>query len=244
MARLTLNRPEARNALSLPLLESLHARADELAARADLSVLVITGQGRAFCAGMDLKSVLSDDGVGPDAFGRRLLQSLASLTLKLRALPQVTVARVNGAAIGGGCGLACVCDVALTHADAKLGFPEVGLGVCPAVVAPWLIHKVGAGRARRILLLGGLMTGAQALQDSLVDRLAPDEASLDALTDELVASLSQGGPHALRATKELLAAVDGSIAPELLARAAELSASVLATRETREILTAKLSAPK
>ncbi len=144
-ATLSLNRPDARNALSIELLAALHARVGEIAARDDVTILVVTGEGKSFCAGMDLKAVLKS----PE-LPLRLLSSLAEFTIKLRALPQVVVAKVNGAAIGGGCGLACVCDIAITHGDSKMGFPEVDLGVCPAVVAPWLVKKVGAGRARQI----------------------------------------------------------------------------------------------
>ena len=86
----------------------------------------------------------------------------------------MTVAKVNGAAIGGGCGLACVCDLAVTHADARLGFPEVDLGLCPAVVAPWVVKKIGQGPARAMLLRGGVMTGEEAYSRGLVDVLADD----------------------------------------------------------------------
>lgn len=235
VARLTLNRPEARNALSLDLLAGLHARVDELAA-ASATVLVMTGAGKAFCAGMDLRLVL-DDPAAPGV----LLRSLAELTLKLRALPMVTVAKVNGAAIGGGCGLACVCDMAVTHADSKMGYPEVDLGVCPAVVAPWLVRKVGAGRARMILLSGGVMSGQRALELGMVDRLTPDASSLDAAVEECVERLAAGGPHALRATKALLNELDGSADAAIVMRGAELSAKVVALPQTRETLREKFA---
>src|SRR5262249_19360012 len=153
-AVLKLNRPDARNALSQELLAALNTKLDDLLQHTGVTVLTVTGEGKSFCAGMDLKAVLSDD-----ELPGKLLMAIAEVTLKLRALPMVPVAKVNGAAIGGGCGLACVCDIAITHADSKMGFPEVDLGVCPAVVAPWLVKKVGAGRARQVLLSGGLMSG-------------------------------------------------------------------------------------
>ncbi|MDX2117376.1 MAG: enoyl-CoA hydratase/isomerase family protein [Planctomycetota bacterium] len=235
VATLTLCREEARNAMSLDLLDALHAKVDEVAARADISVLVITGAGKAFCAGMDLKAVLEDN-----ALALRLLMSLADLTVKIRTLPMVTVARVNGAAIGGGCGLTCVCDVAITHADAKLGFPEVDMGVCPAVVAPWLVRKVGAGRARRVLLMGGLMSGAEAHALGMVDHLAADLATLDATVDGVVKHLAAAGPHALKATKKLLNELDGSLDQSIVREGARLSAHVLSTPETQTALRAKM----
>jgi methylglutaconyl-CoA hydratase len=236
VATLTLCREDARNALSLDLLAALHAHADELALRDDISVLVITGAGKSFCAGMDLKAVL-----GNNELALKLLMTLADLTVKIRTLPMVTVARVNGAAIGGGCGLTCVCDVAVTHADAKLGYPEVDLGVCPAVVAPWLVRKVGAGRARRILLMGGLVNGAEAHAMGMVDHLAPDLAGLDAATDAVVKHLASAGPHALRATKKLLNELDGSIDINIVREGARLSAQVLNTPQAQAALAAKMS---
>lgn len=235
VATLELNRPDARNSLSPDLLADLHARVDELAADPTVSVLVITGQGRAFCAGMDLKIVLGDPAA---ALG--LLRSLAELCGKIRRLPAVTLAKVNGAAIGGGCGLATVCDLALTHADAKLGFPEVDLGVCPAVVAPWLVRKVGPGRARAILLQGGVMTGQRAHELGIVDHLAPDRAALDELAARTVERLATGGPHALAETKNLLNQLDGSLDDDLARRGAELSAKVIAQPEAQRMLRAKL----
>ena len=176
VARLTLNRPDVRNALSISLLEALHECVDALAIDTATTVCVLTGAGKCFCAGMDLKNVLEEPGAPA-----KLLESLAELTIKLRALPQVLVGRINGAAIGGGCGLACLCDLSITHADAKLGYPEVDIGVCPAVVAPWLIRRVGAGMARRILLQGGTMDGQRAYEMGLVTQCVKSSDALDAL---------------------------------------------------------------
>ncbi len=238
IATLALNRPDARNALSIDLLRDLHASVDQLTGgriATSPHVLVLTGSGKAFCAGMDLKAVL-----GNNALALELLTSLAKLTIKLRSLPMVVVAKVNGAAIGGGCGLACVCDLAITHADAKVGFPEVDLGVCPAVVAPWLVRKVGAGRARKILLSGGLMSGQQGHECGMIDFVCPGAADLDAATDEIVKKLAAGGPNALAATKKLLNELDGSLDESLVLRGAELSAQVLATPDAQARLRAKL----
>lgn len=236
IATLTLERAEARNALSLDLLAHLHAAIDAIAANPAVHVLLLTGSGKAFCAGMDLKAVLNEPGAPA-----KLLHSLADFTLKLRSLPAVTIAKVNGAAIGGGCGLSCVCDIAITHADSKMGYPEVDLGVCPAVVAPWLVKKIGAGRARRVLLQGGLMSGQQAFDLGMVDHVVPTLADLDSTTETLVQRLSAGAPHALRATKNLLNEIDGSLDASLVKRGADLSAHVVMTAETRAMLSAKLT---
>lgn len=238
IATLTMNRPEARNAMSLPLLDGLHARLDELPTTVHEGphVLVLAGAGKSFCAGMDLKSVLGDEAAPP-----KLLHSIANLTTRLRNLPMVVVAKVNGAAIGGGCGLACACDIVLSHADAKLGFPEVDLGVCPAVVAPLLVRKIGAGRARAILLRGGLMTGTAAHEVGIVDELADTREGLDALCETVAHRLAAGGASAIAATKQLLTELDGSGDAAQAKRGAELSAAVLATPEARERLAAKFA---
>lgn len=237
VATLTLNRPDARNAISLDLLDAIDLSLTEIESRKDsLSALIITGAGRSFCAGMDLKAVL-----GNNALAHELLKRLGLLTLRLRKLPLVTIARVNGAAIGGGCGLACVCDIALTHEDSKMGFPEVDLGVCPAVVAPWLVRKIGPGRARRVLLLGGLMSGAEAAQVGIADRALPTLQDLDAAVAETASRIASGGPLAIAATKSLLNELDGSLDEALIRRAADLSASVLATDDAQTRLRQKLS---
>lgn len=236
VATLTLNRPDKRNALSIELIAALDARVAELESAGAVKVVVLTGAGKVFCAGMDLKAVLGNPEAPPE-----LLGTLGELTLRLRALPAVLVGKVNGAAIGGGCGLMCVCDISITHADAKLGFPEVDLGVCPAVVAPWVVRKIGAGPARRVLLSGGTMDGARAHQIGLVDLLVDTRTQLDAATDDLVQRLSAGGARALAATKSLLNELDGSVDAEVIRRGAKLSAQVLATDEAQAMLRARFS---
>ncbi len=235
IATLTLRRADARNSLSPELLAALHERLGEIERAPEITVVVLTGEGRAFCAGMDLKLVLAD----PKA-PLALLSSLADLCVRIRRLPAVVLASVNGAAIGGGCGLATVCDLAITHADAKLGFPEVDLGVCPAVVAPWLVRKIGSGPARSVLLRGGTMSGQQAFEVGIVDEAVATREALEARTGEIAARLATGGAGALRATKALLNELDGSLDAELSRKGAELSARVLATPEAQEMLRAKL----
>ena len=230
VARLSINRPDKRNALSLDLLEALHARLDQLAGSSGVSVCVLTGVGSTFCAGMDLKAVLDVPGAP-----LRLLSSIAELTIKLRSLDAVTIAKVNGAAIGGGCGLVCACDLAITSPDAKLGFPEVDLGVCPAVVAPWLVQAVGSGTARRILLQGGTMTGLRAFELGLVGTCVAHDA-LDAETDAMAQRLAQAGPHALRATKRLLNQLEESRVHQFVREGAVLSAQVIEGPEARAML--------
>lgn len=243
IATLTLRRPEQRNALSVDLIGLLRDHVRDLSERiagaedGSVRVVILRGEGRSFCAGMDLRAVLDEP-----AAAAKLLGTLAELTLEIRALPAVVIARVHGAAIGGGCGLTCVADISLTHDDAKVGFPEVDLGVCPAVVAPWVVRKVGAGRARAILLKGGLMRGAEAAALGLMDRSLADVAALDAEVDELASRIATGGSRALRATKSLLNELDGSTDASTVRRGAEISAEVVASDEAQASLRARFAA--
>ncbi len=243
IATLMLNRPEQRNALSVELLRALHEGLDGVPG--DARVVILTGAGKSFCAGMDLKEVLGEEGKEPGSENRgtqalKLLTLLAEAAVKLRSLPAVTIAAVNGAAIGGGCGLTTVCDFAITHAESKMGFPEVDLGVCPAVVAPWLVRKIGAGRARAMLLRGGLMSGREAHAAGLVSECVESREGLDAAVQSLAERLATGGPKALAATKRLLNEIDGSMDLELARRSAKVSADVLGMPEAVAMLRAKM----
>jgi methylglutaconyl-CoA hydratase len=230
IATLSLNRPDKRNALSLDLLNALLAHADALARRDDVSVCIITGAGPTFCAGMDLKAVLKEPGAP-----LRLLSAIAELTIKIRRLPQVTLARVNGGGIGGGCGLVSVCDIAVTHPEVKMGFPEVDLGVCPAVVAPWLVQAIGPGAARRVLLEGGTMNGVRALEIGLVSEIVPI-ADLDSAVKTRAERMAKAGPLALRATKKLLNELAGEQLEAAVRKGAHISAEVIAGDEAQQML--------
>jgi methylglutaconyl-CoA hydratase len=227
VATITLQRPEKRNALSLELIEDLARALDAVEAHRELRVMILAGAGPSFCAGMDLRGVIDD----PALMGR-MLSGLSMAMRRIRRLPVPTIARVQGAAIGGGCGLMVVTDFAITHAEARVGYPEVSLGVCPAVVAPWLIRRIGPGRARALLLLGGTMSGAEGHQVGLATHLAP-LAELPAATDRLATQLVQGGREALAVTKRWINTLDGSLEDEVLDRSAELSARVIAGEEAQ-----------
>ncbi|MCH2160325.1 MAG: enoyl-CoA hydratase/isomerase family protein [Phycisphaerales bacterium] len=232
VATCTLNRPDARNALSLAMIEAMHVALDEIIAIDGLRVLVMAGNGKSFCAGMDLKAVQHD----PRAMGE-MLEQLAAFNTRLRRVEVPTIARVQGAAIGGGCGLMVVCDFSITHPEAKLGYPEVDLGICPAVIAPWLIKRIGAGRARAMLLAGGTMSGEAGHHAGLATHLVAED-QLEHATAELAGRLCKGGPEALAATKSWLNELDGSLDDALLQKGAEISARMIQSDEAQERLRA------
>lgn len=230
IATLTLNRPEQRNALAPELIEALNDALGVIergAETAEARVLIIAGAGKSFCAGMDLKGVLSD----PVKMAA-MLRGLSLVMRRIRRLPIPTIARVQGAAVGGGCGLMVVPDFAFTHPEAKVGYPEVDLGVCPAVVAPWLIRKLGPGPARAMLLAGGTMSGRDGFDAGLATHLV-EESELEAAAAELAKKLLKGAPHAIAITKRWLNELDGSMDDAPLEKAAELSAQVIAGPEAQ-----------
>jgi methylglutaconyl-CoA hydratase len=227
-----LARAEARNALSRELIAALGAAVDTVAKDASARVLVLGGEGRSFCAGMDLKAVADD----PVAMGD-MLRALSRTSRAIRRLSIPTIARVQGAAIGGGCGLMVVCDFAITHPEAKLGYPEVDLGICPAVVAPWLMKKIGAGAARAMLLAGGTMSGDEGFRRGLATHLVA-EGDLAAAAQTLAERLAKGGPKALAATKHWLNELDGSLDDAIADEAAEISARIIAGDEAQSRLKA------
>ena len=129
----------------------------------------------------------------------------------------------------------CVCDFAVTHAEAKVGYPEVDLGVCPAVVAPWLIRRIGAGKARQMLLAGGTMSGQEGYAAGLATHIA-GAGELETVTLELARRIAKGGPHALTATKKWLNELDGSMDDDLLDEAARISARIVQGEEAQSRL--------
>jgi methylglutaconyl-CoA hydratase len=235
IATLTLNRPEARNALSPELIDAMNVASERLAREAasgsgEVRVLILAGAGKSFCAGMDLKGVMDDPKKMAD-----MLRGLSVFMRRVRRLPIPTIARVQGAAVGGGCGLMVVTDFAFTHPEAKVGYPEVDLGVCPAVVAPWLIKKIGAGKARAMLLSGGTMTGEEGLKTGLASHLVPQN-QLETATLDFARKLLKGGQHAMAVTKRWLNELDGSMEEAPFEKAAELSAQVIAGAEAQSRL--------
>ncbi|MDA1025211.1 MAG: enoyl-CoA hydratase/isomerase family protein, partial [Planctomycetota bacterium] len=228
IATLTLNRPDARNALSLEMIAAMEVGLEKIESGLDgVAVVILAGAGKSFCAGMDLKAVQDD----PILMGD-MLRRLAAVSRRIRRLDYPTIARVQGAAIGGGGGLMVVCDFSFAHPEAKLGYPEVDLGICPAVVAPFLVKRIGAGKARAMLLAGGTMGGEAGFDAGLATHLvAMDE--LESATIAFAERLAKGGPEAIRATKRWLNELDGSLDDEQLSKGAEISAELIQTEDAQ-----------
>jgi methylglutaconyl-CoA hydratase len=203
-AVVTLNRPDRRNALSRALIAELTAAVSQAAADTAVRVVILTGNGPAFCAGMDLDELRATVQAAADPdLAWDDAHKLSALYELLYTLPKPTVAAVNGPAVAGGAGLVTVCDLAVAVPGAKFGYPEVRRGLVAAMVLPHLLRHVNERVARWLLLTGELIDGPDALRYGLVNAVtSPDE--LLAVADRWAGSLAQGGPKALATTKSLL----------------------------------------
>jgi len=171
---ITLNRPEKRNALHPDLINRLKTKLNEIKNDIDVRVLIITGEGKSFCAGADLE-YLNKLKEYSSIDNEKDSESLAELFLEIYNFPIPTIAAVNGAAIAGGCGLASVCDFIIADKNnAKFGYSEVKIGFIPAIVSIFLIKKIGEGKAKQLLLTGDIIDSEKANEIGLVDYLADD----------------------------------------------------------------------
>jgi len=201
-----LDRPTKRNALSDELVAGLARAWDAIAAREDARAMVIFGAGGNFCAGADFDGFLAllarpaGEGEDPIAqYNRQFGRMLEGLV----ALPVPTLAVARGAAMGGGCGLAAACDRVIASEDASFAFTEVTLGVAPAQILPFVVRRVGATRARWLMLTGRRLQADEALAEGIVDELAPATGLPETLRRAL-ASLAAAEPAATHTTKRLI----------------------------------------
>jgi len=202
VARVTFNRPEVHNAFNDLMIQELTDLFTQIKGRKDLRVVVLTGEGKSFSAGADINWMREvKDYSFEESFQNSL--KLADLFYLIYTLPKPTIARVNGAAIGGGTGLVAVCDLAIASAAAKFSFSEVKLGLVPAAISPYVIKKCGEGRAREFFLTGERLSPEKALLAGLVNQVVPP-GELDEAVDDLVNQLLSSGPQAIGICKDLL----------------------------------------
>lgn len=208
VAQITLNRPERRNAMNFALVDGLYRTLDALAADRSCRVIVLTGAGAGFCAGLDLAEGANPPdvaGLGRAHAGMRVQKFIAGLVPALRAQPQPIVAAVNGAASGGGLALALGSDVRVASAAARfnVAFIRVGLSACDIGVS-WLLPRlIGASRAYELMLTGRFVDSAEAERIGLVTRVVPDGEVVAAALDEAELILANG-PFGVRMTKEVM----------------------------------------
>lgn len=197
VCRLTLNRPDALNALNRDLTVALEQALERVAAMTDVRVLLVAGRGRAFCAGNDIREM--DTFTGEDA--ETLAARHAALMDRFATLPQVTLAAIDGHALGGGLMLAVAQDLRIASDRARFGLPEVTLGFNPSYGIARLIDVLGGAHARDLLLTGRTIDAAEAATMGLATRVVPPK-DLDQALDALVHQVTAKGPIALRFAKE------------------------------------------
>jgi len=202
VARIWMNRPDARNAFDGLMTTELRKTLFDLRTVDSVRVIVLGGRGPAFCAGADLQWMKA-----MVAFTReenlREAQALADLFFTVYESPKPVVARVHGAALGGGSGLVASCDIAVAALGTQFGFTEVRLGILPAVISPYVISKIGESAARELFLTGERFEAVRAQEIGLV-RAAVPEDDLDAAVEGRVGELLKAGPRAIAEAKALI----------------------------------------
>ena len=204
-ARVTLARPEVRNAFNAALIAELRSTFEALAAEPPPSLrgVVLAGDGKSFCAGADVEWMRAAVGLSVEE-NERDAAAMQAMFATIDACPVPVVARVQGAALGGGMGLCAVADIVVATADATFGFTETKLGIIPAVISTFVVPKVGASHARALFSSGERFGADRALRIGLLHEVVADDTALDARVDAILGELRTAGPTALRAAKALV----------------------------------------
>ncbi len=236
-----LNRPEVGNAFNAELIAELSDCFGQLNHDADTRVVVLAGRGKHFSAGADL-NWMKAAGEADQASNLADAAVLAQMLDAIARLNKPTIARVQGAAIGGGLGLAAACDICVASANAVFATSEVRLGLTPATISPYVLRAIGARQAHRYFLSAERISAQRAHELGLVHELAATPERLDQVLAGLCDSLLAGGPEAQAAAKELIFAVNHqAIDAALMADTAQRIATLRAGDEAREGLTAFLA---
>ena len=226
VARVRLSRPAVRNAFNAELIAGLHRAFDALAANVAVRAVVLWGEGKSFCGGADINWMrdsleLSHEQNVADA------QRMSDMFRAIDRCPKPVIARIHGAALGGGAGLAAVCDVAIAADDTVFGFTETKLGILPAVISPFVLAKIGQTHARALFLTGERFDAQRALHIGLIHEAVPDIA-LDAAVDRVVHELRSAGPTAVASAKQTIARVSSATYDE----SRDLTAAAIAAQRT------------
>jgi methylglutaconyl-CoA hydratase len=229
--RVTLNRPEKRNAIDEGMIAELRAAIEKAAAGADIRVVLLTGEGPDFCAGMDL-AMMAESGNDSALEFLESAQRLADLYRALRDHPKPIVAAVKGRALGGGCGLAMACDAVLAAESAEFGFPEVNIGFVPAIVMSLLRRSVGEKRAFDLLASGEPVAARNACDLGMITQVYPD-SDFVASVAAYVAALAAKSASALGLTKKLLYTIDGMSFDAALDSGTQVNAIARTTADAR-----------
>jgi methylglutaconyl-CoA hydratase len=237
-----LNRPEVRNAFNGVVVDELHKAFAEAGAHDETRVVLLSGNGKSFSAGADLGWMKDQAGL-PHAENTKGAEHMARMFLAIARCKKPVVGRVHGHALGGGSGLTAAVDVAICTEDCLFGMTEVKLGIVPAVISPFLLQKIGAGRARTLFLTGERFDGKEAERIGLVHRAVPTDQLHDAVTKACKELLS-AGPAAVASAKALIQSVAHLSLEDAIPVTSKWIADLRATDEAKEGFTAFLDKRK
>lgn len=229
IADVILDRPDVRNAFDAELIAALQAAFAALGADPAVRTIVLSGAGKSFCGGADVNWMRAGLALSTQA-NVRDAESLAAMFGTIDACPKPVIGRIHGAALGGGAGLAAVCDIVVSAVDTVFGFTETKLGIIPAVISPFVLAKIGVSAARALFLTGERFDARRAREIGLVHEVVPVE-ELDARVAAVAAELDSAGPTAIASIKALIPAV---LATPLAERAALTARAIAAQRTTPE----------
>jgi methylglutaconyl-CoA hydratase len=201
VATVTMRRAEVRNALNAHLATEMREAFSDLRSDTRLHAVVLTGDGSVFSAGADLNAMKASATFSQEQNLQDAL-AMSDLFRTVNTFPCAVIGRVNGAAMGGGLGLVAACDIAIAVDSAKLSFSEVRLGIAPAVISPYVLHKIGESQARMLFLTGEFFSVAYAREIGLV-HIVTTAVELDAAVEIKVGELLKSAPLAIRACKAL-----------------------------------------
>jgi isohexenylglutaconyl-CoA hydratase len=240
-----LNRPETKNALGGEMVPELLSVVEYLEAAHDIGTVLLRGAGGTFCAGGDIRGFMAQFNTPPPAPGERdpiavNNRRFGAFLRRFDSLPQTIVLAIEGAAFGGGLGLACIGDVVICRADVRFAMSETGLGVVPAQIAPFVAARIGVPEARRLALTGLRFDGREAGRIGLVHHVCDSQEAFEATLAKVLADINRCAPGANAATKRLLLASRTTPLEPLLDDAADAFAAALRSAEGREGVTAFL----
>ena len=237
-----LNRPEVRNAFNGVVVDDLHKAFAEADDHDQTRVVLLSGNGKSFSAGADL-GWMKDQASLPHAENAKGADYMARMFLAIARCKKPVVGRIHGHALGGGSGLTAAVDVAISTEDCLFGMTEVKLGIVPAVISPFLLQKIGAGRARTLFLTGARFDGKEAERLGLVHRAVPVEG-LDDAVGKVIKELLTAGPAAVASAKELIRSVGHLSLEDAIPVTSKWIADLRATDEAKEGFTAFLDKRK
>jgi methylglutaconyl-CoA hydratase len=240
--RIVLNRPDVRNAFDEEVIDAVSTCAAGAAEDPNVRVVVISGAGKAFCAGADL-GWMSKAVAYSQVENLADAEDFALMLERLDTLPMPVIGRVHGAALGGGVGLTAVCDIVVAAQDTTFGLTEVKLGILPAVISPYVVRKIGVSAARELFLTGSRFGTNRARELGLVHEVVA-EAELDAAVERRIADVLTSGPSAVAAAKALIREVANESPKDLIGLTTSRIAAQRVSEEGQEGMRAFLQKRK